>query len=130
MDLIFSLVPQTPFWKAKRSTSKMKVGKPREYRLEPDITEPVLRELVHFAYHRRCNLTPSNSVAMASISATYGINSLVTHCLEYLMEHCSVENVVKSYELACNEQFAMKKAQLFFQKYIEDHFEEVSSLRM
>ena len=126
MDLILALGPQTDFWKAKPTTSEANACKPREYQLEADITEPVLRKLVYFDYHSTCNFTQTNSFDLASVGVKYGINTLVNFCLDDLVQNFSMANVLKAYEWNCKEQFDNKKAQLFFQKYIEDNFEKVS----
>ena len=98
-----------------------------EFQVDEAIPSSALCELVYFAYHRRCKaMTEHTVMTMAAIGAHYRINSLVQHCLAFLLEHCSLSNVIKAYQLASDEQFANKSMASVFQTYIEDNFEQVS----
>ena len=127
LDFVLALKPHEPiFSKAKSKLRQDDSSKPREYLIKSDISADTLRELVFFAYHRRCELSEGNVMAMATIGHRYGINALVQHCIAFLLAHCSLLTVLGAYELACKAEFINMKAQTFFQKYIEDNFEEVS----
>lgn len=123
MDLVLSLGVGKPFWSEYKGHSTSQLVK--QYRVDLTIPSAMLSQLVHFAYHRKCALTAQNSMAMAEIGAKFEIVSLVQYCLAYLAEHCSLDNVVKAFELASREQFQNQTVKDFFQKYIEDHFVEV-----
>ena len=102
-------------------------GSLREFLVDRAISSDALRELIYFAYHRRCSsMTEQGSMAMASIGAQFRINPLVQHCLDYMQAHCSHAIAIKAYQLASEEPFFNQPAAQFFQTYIEDNFEQVS----
>ena len=132
MDIILSLKSGKPFWNEKKysveivQTSHKNIHI-KQYILEPVITSRVLPELIFFAYHKKCQLNSDILMSMMMIGAQFEIASLVHYCLAYLMDsdHCTMDKVIKAFELASQPKFHNKPTKAFFQKYIEDHFEQV-----
>lgn len=125
MDLILALNPKTGnFFQLvpQDSTSSTSVQK---FIVDSFITSALLKEIIYYAYNRKCTLTEQNSVSIADFAAKYGIDSLVQYCLDYLMNHVSVNNVIKGFELADMDRFVNVTARTFFQSFIEDHLEQV-----
>ena len=125
MDLILALNPKTGnFFQLvpQGSTSSTSVQK---FIVDSFITSALLKEIIYYAYNRKCTLTEQNSVSIADFAAKYGIDSLVQYCLDYLMNHVSVNNVIKGFELADMDRFVNVTARTFFQSFIEDHLEQV-----
>lgn len=97
------------------------------YLVDPSISSPILKELVYFAYHRQCSISEENAMLMASIGAKYRIACLVEHCFAFLQDHCSLTNAVQAYKLALDATYANQKAAEFFEEFIRNNFEEVST---
>ncbi|KAJ6223976.1 hypothetical protein RDWZM_002521 [Blomia tropicalis] len=129
MDLILALNPKTGnFFQLvpQDSTSSTSVQK---FIVDSFITSALLKEIIYYAYNRKCTLTEQNSVSIADFAAKYGIDSLVQYCLDYLMNHVSVNNVIKGFELADMDRFVNVTARTFFQSFIEDHLEQLFEMQ-
>lgn len=122
IDFLLELEPREPFF--SKSTA-LSTGNLQLYDVKSGISASELHQLVYFAYNRRCQLTDDNSMALTLVAAKYGISPMVQFCLAHLLDHCSLKTAFKAYELSCKAEFANKRAQQSFKKYIEDHFEEV-----
>lgn len=134
MTPFFTQVPSTSADSSSvPSTSSSTSSKPFqlwEYRIDPSIAGSSLKHLVYFAYHRRCinSLAGEEALKLATIGLNFKINSLVIHVFEYLVENCTVDNVLMIYKLGATyvtEKDTLEKQMAIVQNFIEDHFQQV-----
>ncbi len=146
MDIILELgaAKQVIFFGEEKVSNENRGVK--EYTVKEDISSAVLVKVVHYAYLEKCQLEGEPASLVIALSKTafkYGLNSLLKYCIAHMMKNCSPPIAYFAYELAmtCNSSSNIKgsnnalsslvsidstAAQAFFQKFIEDHFEEVS----
>lgn len=94
-----------------------------------NLTDELLFEIVHFAYHKEFKFErtcSSNLRSVIEFASNFNVTDLIQYCFTYFMNHCSPELVLKTYELATKPQFHNRQAKLFFQRYIEDNIKFVS----
>ena len=94
-----------------------------------NLTDELLFEIVHFAYHKEFKFErtcSSNLRSVIEFASNFNVIDLIQYCFTYFMKHCSPELVLKTYELATKPQFHNRQAKLFFQRYIEDNIKFVS----
>lgn len=96
----------------------------KEFEIDPSVNADVLKELVYFAYHRRCTLNQLISLQMADFANKYMVTPLLDYTLEYLVQNCNIFNAIRGFELCSSWQ---RSSKLFFKKFIEDNFEIVNS---
>lgn len=104
-----------------------------EYRIDASISGSTLKELVYFAYHRRCSsqMTVDDALNLATVGVNFKIHSLIANLLEYLVGHCTVENVLTVHKIAATYTAVTGKHELVekqmatLQTFIEDHFQQV-----
>lgn len=103
-----------------------------EYLVDPSISGSTLKQIVYYAYHRRCirPMTVEDAFKLATTGLNFKIHSLVSHVFEHLVGLCTVENVLTIYKLATTYADAaggkaLEKQMVTMQTFIEDHFQQV-----
>ena len=145
MDIMLELGAKEVFFGKEKASNESKYVK--EYTVKEDISSAVLSKMVHYAYLEKCQLEEEPASLVIALSKTafkYGLNSLLKYCIAHMMKNCSPPIAYFAYELTLTYNRSSSKgssyassslltidskaAQTFFQKFIEDHFEEVSQI--
>ncbi|KAH9389780.1 hypothetical protein TYRP_007327 [Tyrophagus putrescentiae] len=142
MDIMLKLGAKEVFFGKEKASNESKYVK--EYTVKEDISSTVLSKMVHYAYLEKCQLEEEPASLVIALSKTafkYGLNSLLKYCIAHMMKNCSPPIAYFAYELTLTYNRSSSKgsnyassslitidskaAQTFFQKFIEDHFEEL-----
>ncbi|XP_017478500.1 PREDICTED: kelch-like protein 21 [Rhagoletis zephyria] len=142
MDIMLELGAKEVFFGKEKASNESKFVK--EYTVKEDISSAVLSKMVHYAYLEKCQLEEEPASLVIALSKTafkYGLNSLLKYCIAHMMKNCSPPIAYFAYELTLTYNRSSSKgssyassslltidskaAQTFFQKFIEDHFEEM-----